>query len=180
MKWLIAADIHGSEFYTHRLLKAFTAEKAERMLLLGDLLYHGPRNDLPIDYNPKNVITLLNQYKNDILCVRGNCDSEVDQKVLNFPIMADYAILTEGSHMIFATHGHIYNEEKLPPLHPGDILLAGHTHVPSAVRHKDYMYVNPGSVSLPKNGSYNGYMVLGNGTFIWKDFDGNAKMWESI
>lgn len=180
MKWLIAADIHGSEFYTNRLLKAFTTEKAERILLLGDLLYHGPRNDLPLDYNPKRVIQLLNQHRKDILCVRGNCDSEVDQMVLDFPIMADYAILAEGRHTIYATHGHIYNEENLPPLQKGDILLTGHTHVASIVKHEDYMYVNPGSVSLPKDGSYNGYMVFENDTFIWKDFDGNAKMWESV
>jgi hypothetical protein len=180
MKWLIASDIHGSEFYTLRLLKAFTTEKAQRMLLLGDLLYHGPRNDLPIDYNPKSVITLLNQHRDDILCVRGNCDSEVDQMVLDFPIMADYALLAEGTHTIFATHGHQYNDSHLPPLRQGDVLLAGHTHVAEIKRNDRYMYVNPGSVSLPKNGSYNGYMTFENGTFISKDFDGIAKMWDSI
>lgn len=180
MKWLIASDIHGSEFYTHRLLKAFATENAQRILLLGDILYHGPRNDLPIDYNPKNVITLLNEHKNHILAVRGNCDSEVDQMVLEFPMMADYAILTAGEHIIYATHGHIYNEDNLPPMQKGDILLAGHTHVAGMEKHENYIYANPGSVSLPKDGSYNGYMTFENGTLIWKDFDGKAIMWETL
>lgn len=180
MKWLIASDIHGSEFYCHRLLKAFDSEKADRLLLLGDILYHGPRNELPIDYNPKSVIELLNQHRDSILCIRGNCDSEVDQEVLEFPIMADYAILTDGNHVVYATHGHIYNEENLPPMKKGDVLLNGHTHVAECKKHEDYMYVNPGSVSLPKDGSYNGYVIYENGTFIWKDFSGTAKMWESI
>lgn len=175
MKWLIASDIHGSEFYCKQLLSSFNEEKADRLLLLGDLLYHGPRNDLPKDYNPKSVLAMLNERKADILCVRGNCDGEVDQMVLEFPIMADYAILELGTKMIFATHGHIYNEAKLPPLHKGDILLHGHTHVPKCVEHENYIYMNPGSVSLPKEASHHGFMTLENGHFIWKDFDGNIK-----
>lgn len=175
MKWFIASDIHGSEFYCKQMLAAFDKEKSDRCLLLGDLLYHGPRNDLPKDYNPKSVLAMLNERKQDILCVRGNCDGEVDQMVLEFPIMADYAILEIGTKMIFATHGHIYNESKLPPLHKGDILLHGHTHVPKCVEHDDYVYINPGSVSIPKEGSHHGYMILENGHFIWKDFEGNIK-----
>lgn len=173
MKWLIASDIHGSEYYCRALLRVFAEEGADRMLLLGDLLYHGPRNALPKDYAPKEVIALLNAHKNDILCVRGNCDTEVDQMVLEFPIMADYAILTEGKRMIFATHGHKWNEKNLPPLHAGDILLHGHTHVPKCIEYEGCAVMNPGSTTLPKEKSHHGYMTLENGVFTWKDFDGN-------
>jgi hypothetical protein len=175
MKWLIASDIHGSEYYCRQMLKAYEREGADRMILLGDLLYHGPRNDLPRDYNPKKVIELLNARKQDILCVRGNCEAEVDQMVLEFPVLADYAILTLEKRMIFLTHGHIFNEGNLPPLHDGDILLHGHTHVPKCIEHEHYTYMNPGSVSIPKENSYHGYMTLENGLFLWKDFDGNVK-----
>ena len=123
MKWLIASDIHGSEFYCKEVLKAFETEQADRLLLLGDILYHGPRNDLPKDYAPKKVITLLNERKESILCVRGNCDAEVDQMVLEFPIMADYAVLDLGNRLLYATHGHVYGEFNPPPLKKGDILL---------------------------------------------------------
>lgn len=175
IKWFIASDIHGSEFYCREMLKAFEAEKADRILLLGDILYHGPRNDLPKDYNPKAVLAMLNARKQDILCVRGNCDGEVDQMVLEFPILADYAIIELGKRMIFATHGHVFNESKLPPLHKGDILLHGHTHVPKCIEHEDYIYMNPGSVSIPKEDSHHGYMTLENGVFKWLDFDRNLK-----
>lgn len=172
MKWMIASDIHGSEYFCRKMLDALHSEQAERLLLLGDILYHGPRNDLPKDYNPKGVIALLNAEKSSILCVRGNCDTEVDQMVLDFPILADYALLSVGSTLIFATHGHRYNENALPPLHHGDILLHGHTHVPKCVRHTDYFYLNPGSVSIPKENSWHGYMTLEDGVFVWKDLDG--------
>ena len=175
MKWLIASDIHGSEQYCKALLDVYKKEKADRMLLLGDILYHGPRNDLPNGYAPKAVITLLNEYRNDILCVRGNCDTEVDQMVLDFPIMADYAILDVGKRMVFATHGHRWNEENLPALHNGDILLHGHTHIPKCTEHKNYIYMNPGSITIPKEKSYHGYMLLENGVFLWKDFESNVR-----
>ncbi len=180
MKWLIASDIHGSEFYCNKLLKAFETEQADRLLLLGDLLYHGPRNDFPIDYNPKAVISLLNAHKSDILCVRGNCDSEVDQEVLDFPIMAEYAVFMLGTHMVYATHGHKLSEQKLPFLHPGDILLYGHTHVPCCEKRNNCLFINPGSVSLPKENSYTGYLLLDGETFIWKALDGTVKQWETI
>jgi hypothetical protein len=172
MKFMIASDIHGSEYYCKKLLKAYDEEKADRLILLGDLLYHGPRNDLPRDYAPKAVMELLNNRKNDLLCVRGNCEAEVDQMVLEFPVLADYALITVGDRIIFATHGHHYNENNLPPLHKGDILLNGHTHVPKCVENEDYIYMNPGSVSMPKENSYHGYMTYEKDTFLWKDFDG--------
>lgn len=172
MKWMIASDIHGSAYYCQAMLDAYDREGAERLLLLGDLLYHGPRNDLPKEYAPKQVIAMLNARKQDILCVRGNCEAEVDQMVLEFPVLAEYAILTEGTHMIFATHGHVFHESHLPPLRDGDILLHGHTHVPKCVSHERYIYMNPGSVSIPKENSHHGYMTLENGLFLWKDLDG--------
>lgn len=176
MKWMIASDIHGSEYYCRELCAAYDREKGDRLLLLGDILYHGPRNDLPRGYNPKKVIELLNARKQDILCVRGNCDTEVDQMVLEFPILADYCVIAEEKQLIYATHGHIFHEDHLPPLHKGDILLHGHTHVPKCVEHEEYTYMNPGSVSIPKEGSWHGYMILENGHFLWKDLDGNIQM----
>ena len=176
MKWMIASDIHGSEYYCRELCVAYDREKADRLLLLGDILYHGPRNDLPREYNPKKVIELLNARKQDILCVRGNCDTEVDQMVLEFPILADYCVIAEEKQLIYATHGHMFHEDHLPPLHKGDILLHGHTHVPKCAEHEDYTYMNPGSVSIPKEGSWHGYMILENGHFLWKDLDGNIQM----
>ncbi len=172
MKWFIASDIHGSAYYANKMIDAYKKEKAEKMLLLGDILYHGPRNDLPKGYNPKEVIELLNAKKNNILCVRGNCDAEVDQMVLEFSVMEDYKIIEEDEIKILATHGHIYNEEKLP-CESFDILLNGHTHVPKMKEYENYTYINPGSVSIPKEGSHHGYMIFCDGKFIWKDFDGN-------
>lgn len=173
MKIMIASDIHGSAYWCRRLMEKYKEEQADRLILLGDILYHGPRNDLPKEYAPKEVIQILNEMKNEILCVRGNCDTEVDQMVLDFPILADYAIIGVGERLMYLTHGHIYNEEKLPPLCKGDILLHGHTHIPKCREHDDYLCMNPGSVSIPKEGSLNSYMTFENGTFIWKDFDGN-------
>ena len=172
MKWLIASDIHGSAYWCRRLLEKYTQEKADRLILLGDVLYHGPRNDLPDEYAPKKVIEMLNGMSDSILCVRGNCDTEVDQMVLKFPVLADYALLELGERMIYMTHGHVYNENNLPPLREGDILLHGHTHVSKCVDHGNYVYMNPGSVSIPKENTPHGYMTLENGTFLWKSLDG--------
>ena len=176
MKWMIASDIHGSAYYCRELLAAFEREGAQKLLLLGDVLYHGPRNDLPRDYAPKQVIEMLNGMKDKLLCVRGNCDTEVDQMVLNFPVLADYAILVAGERMIYATHGHVYNEQKLPPLGKGDVLLHGHTHVPKCTEHEDYLYINPGSVSIPKENSPHGYLILDGNRLTWKSLDGAPYM----
>lgn len=176
MKLMIASDIHGSAYYCKKLLEAYEREEAEKLLLLGDVLYHGPRNDLPEEYAPKEVIAMLNPLKNQLLCVRGNCDTEVDQMVLDFPVLADYAVLWIDGISIYATHGHNYNEEKLPPLAKGDILLNGHTHVPKCTEHEDYIYMNPGSVSIPKEDSPHSYMIYENGAFLWKDLEGEIYM----
>lgn len=171
MKWLIASDIHGSAYYCKKLLERFEQENADKILLLGDILYHGPRNDLPKDYEPKKVIELLNAISDKIICVRGNCEADVDQMVLDFPIMADYCILDMGEYIIYATHGHLFSEEHPPKLHKGDILLCGHTHIPKCTEHDTYTYINPGSVSIPKNNSHHGYMTLEEGAFSWKDIE---------
>lgn len=172
MKWMIASDIHGSAYYCEKMIRQFEDEKADRLLLLGDLLYHGPRNDLPEDYRPKAVIEMLNGMRENLLCVRGNCDCEVDQMVLQFPILADYALLEAGERLIFATHGHLYHEDNLPPLKKGDILLYGHTHVPVRREKDGILCMNPGSVSIPKQGSAHGYMTLEGGLFLWKTLEG--------
>lgn len=179
MKLLIASDIHGSEYYLSKLVERYRIEAPDRILLLGDLLYHGPRNDLPKGYAPKKVIDILNSLKDEILCVRGNCDAEVDQMVLDFPIMSDCTVLMHGRTDIFATHGHIYNVDNLPKLKDGDILLHGHTHVPAWDRVElcdggSVMYINPGSVSIPKAGSEHGYIMFEDGTFLWKNLDGET------
>ena len=174
MKWLIASDIHGSAYYCEKLVKAYKREAADRILLLGDVLYHGPRNDLPKDYAPKQVIAMLNPLANDILCVRGNCEAEVDQMVLDFPVLADYAVLTAGEKLIYVTHGHVYNNGKLPPLHKGDILLHGHTHIPVCEEYDTHVYLNPGSVSIPKENSPHSYMTFDGVEFVWKTLEGET------
>ena len=173
MKFLIASDIHGSAYYCEQLLQAFEREQAARLLLLGDILYHGPRNDLPRDYAPKKVIAMLNGMADTILCVRGNCDTEVDQMVLAFPILADYAVLPAGERLVYATHGHHFNTKTPPPLCQGDVLLHGHTHIPAWEPFgRENLYLNPGSVSIPKNDTAHGYMTLENGVFTWKTLSG--------
>ena len=174
MKWLIASDIHGSAYYCKELIAASERENADKILLLGDILYHGPPNDLPRDYAPKQVIEMLNGISDKILCVRGNCDTEVDQMVLKFPILADYAVLTYGECLIYATHGHNLNSDKLPPLKPDDILLHGHTHIPALEQHPTHTYINPGSVSIPKENSEHSYIIFENGTFLWKNLKGET------
>ena len=179
MKWMIASDLHGSAYYCRKMLEAFEREGADRLFLLGDLLYHGPRNDLPREYAPKEVIPLLNEKKEKLLCVRGNCDAEVDQMVLEFPVLADYAVLPVGQRLIYATHGHIYHVKNLPPLAPGDVLLHGHTHVPAWTEFgQENLYLNPGSVSIPKENSPHSYMTLEGNTMQWKELESSAVLHE--
>ncbi len=183
MRLLIASDIHGSAYFCRKLLEAYDRENAQRMILLGDILYHGPRNDLPMEYAPKEVIRMLNERKQDIYAVRGNCEAEVDQMVLDFPVLADYMLLFEKSGdggsadrevAVYATHGHVYNEKKLPPMNPGDVLLHGHTHILRADCVDGIWILNPGSVSLPKEGNPPTYAVLENGVFTIKELDGKT------
>ena len=174
MKLVVASDIHGSALYCRKFLDCYKKENADKLILLGDILYHGPRNDLPEEYAPKKVIEMLNDIKDEILCVRGNCDTEVDQMVLEFPILADYCILSAGARMIFATHGHHYNETHLPLLQPGDVLLHGHTHIPGLEKRNNYIYANPGSVTLPKQNSPRSYLLLEDNVLTLKDLAQNV------
>lgn len=173
MKLLICSDIHGDLDSMKRIINAFKAEKADKILILGDLLYHGPRNDLPSTYAPKEVIKILNENKNLILSVRGNCDTEVDQMVLEFPILADYALLELDGLTVFATHGHHHNTMTPPPLRKGEILLHGHTHVLRIEKFgNENFYINPGSAALPKEGNPRTYMIYESRTFTVKTLDG--------
>ena len=164
MKLLIASDIHGSAFWCRKLMEQIEAEQPDKVILLGDLLYHGPRNDLPKEYAPKEVIPMLSSLKEKILAVRGNCEAEVDQMVLPFPCMADYAVLEADGSTFYLTHGHLHNPEKLPPLQPGSIFLSGHTHIKLDIMMGDIRCLNPGSVSIPKDGSHS-CLIYENGNF---------------
>ena len=174
MKWIIASDLHGSAHYCRRLLEAWKREEAPRMLFLGDLLYHGPRNDLPEGYAPKEVIALLQERQADIFCVRGNCEAEVDQMVLDFPVMADYATLfDEAGRELFLTHGHVFGAgmhnsvDHAPALPEGSALVYGHTHIKvneASEAHPGLWLFNPGSVSIPKDGTHS-YGIYEGGAF---------------
>ncbi len=174
MRYMFASDIHGSAYYCGKILEAFERSGAKRLILLGDLLYHGPRNDLPREYDPKQVLAMLNEYRDRIYAVRGNCDSEVDQMVLQFPIMADYALLELNGKTIYATHGHIYNEDTLPPMQPKDALIFGHIHLPVARTMGDKFLLNPGSAALPKDGNPPSYAMLDGDQFTIYDLDGGT------
>lgn len=172
MKLMIASDIHGSAHYCAELLEAYRREGAQKLLLLGDLLYHGARNDLPEGYDTKKTTALLNAVREELLCVRGNCDSEVDQMVLEFPILSAQAALFVDGRAVYAVHGHEWGPDRLPPLAEGAVLLSGHTHVPSFARHEGIILANPGSVSIPKGGSARGYLLLAEGELVWKTLAG--------
>ncbi len=167
MKFVIASDIHGSAFWCRRLCDLIEQEQPDRLLLLGDLLYHGPRNDLPRDYAPKEVSPMLSLYRQIILAVRGNCEAEVDQMVLPFPCMADCAQVLEGGTIFYLTHGHHQNPDHLPPLPAGSVFLYGHTHVKLDELRGGIRCLNPGSVSIPKDGS-NSCLIYENGAFSFR------------
>ena len=164
MKLIIASDIHGSAYYCGKLMHIIEKENPDKVLLLGDLLYHGPRNDLPRDYAPKQVIPMLSAHKDKIVAVRGNCDAEVDQMVLPFSCMADFAQLEVDGVLFHLTHGHHENPDALPPLPEGSVLLTGHTHVKMDALRNGIRCINPGSVSIPKDGSHS-CMLYENGSF---------------
>lgn len=165
MKLFIASDIHGSAYWCRIMLDAFEKSGAEKLVLLGDILYHGPRNDLPRDYAPKQVIQLLNPLKDRILCVRGNCDTEVDQMVLEFPLLADYGFIHADGCSMYLTHGHKFSPSSPPPLSKGSYLLCGHTHIPMINDCGDFTYVNCGSVAIPKENSAHSYVLFDGGKF---------------
>ena len=167
MKLLIASDIHGSAYWCEKLLDLARREQPDKLILLGDVLYHGPRNDLPREYAPKQVISMLSQWKEKILCVRGNCEAEVDQMVLPYPCMATYSQLLVDGRTIFLTHGHHYNPDSLPQLEAESVFLYGHTHVKLDEMRQNIRCLNPGSVSIPKDGSHS-CLIYENGEFSFK------------
>ena len=171
MKLIIASDIHGSAYWCGKLMELIESEAPDKVVLLGDLLYHGPRNDLPREYGPKQVIPMLSGLKDRIIAVRGNCEAEVDQMVLPFPCMADYALLSADGRDLFLTHGHKWNPDNLPPLTAGTVFLSGHTHVKINEDRAGILCLNPGSVSIPKDGSHS-CLIYENGAFrfhIWEE-----------
>lgn len=174
MKLIIASDIHGGAECCRALLEAAEREGADKLLLLGDILYHGPRNDLPADYAPKKVIEMLNGVKDKLICVRGNCESEVDQMVLDFPIMSDTAIVYDGEYglTLFMSHGHKFSPENLPPLSARTVFLYGHTHVKKIEKVGEIVCLNPGSVTLPKMDNPKTYATYERGKFEIKTLDG--------
>ena len=177
MKILIASDIHGSYYYAKKLIDIYNQKKIDKLIILGDILYHGPRNDLPKEYDPKKVITLLNNIKSNIIAIKGNCEAEVDQMVLDFDISSEHSTVFTDDKMFYLTHGH----HDFPKLNEGEILLTGHTHVPLFEKIDNTFYhFNPGSVSIPKGGSKNSYMIYENNTFTIYDFDENIILQKSI
>ncbi|WP_139652887.1 phosphodiesterase [Raoultibacter phocaeensis] len=173
MKLLIASDLHGSARFCSELVCRIDAEEPDRILLLGDLLYHGPRNALPEGYDPMAVAEMLNALKERIIAVRGNCDAEVDQMVLEFPCGGDYIELIDRGRTLFATHGHLFDADELPYLAPGSAFISGHTHVKLLEEQSGILLVNPGSISIPKDGSAS-YAVYKDGAFALKGLDGTT------
>ena len=171
MKLIIASDIHGSAYWCGRLVELVEAQNPDKLILLGDLLYHGPRNDLPRDYAPKKVIPMLSALAEKIIAVRGNCEAEVDQMVLPFPCMADFSQLYLDGRSFYLTHGHHANPDALPPLPRGSVFLSGHTHVKLDEERGGIRCLNPGSVSIPKDGSHSCLIYEGGNFFfhIWEE-----------
>jgi putative phosphoesterase len=183
MKFIIASDIHGCAPACRKLLDIFTASGAERLILLGDILYHGPRNDLPEGYDPKAVIFMLSEHADKLFCVRGNCDTEVDQMVLPFPILSETALLFVDGRTWFACHGHRPganpSTRDMPRLPKGSVILSGHTHIPVLENNEfGILLFNPGLVSIPKGGYAPSYGVYEDGKFFVKDLDGNTVLSE--
>ena len=178
MRYLVFSDLHGSIIYAKKIIEEFKSGNYDKMLCLGDILYHGPRNDLPNGYNPKEVIKLLNEYKDYIIAVKGNCDAYVDSMVLDFIIHDEYEFLYNGKRIIM-THGHIINPEKHLNL-SGAIILYGHTHIYKADMVSGSLYLNPGSTTIPKNNNSNSYAVIEDNTFIVYDFNKNILLKQEI
>lgn len=174
MKIFFISDVHGSVYYLSKAIEKFKEEEADYIVILGDHLYHGARNPLPKEYNPKQVIKILNSFSDKIIAVRGNCDSEVDEMVLEFPIMATYSNILYNNKRLFLTHGHIYNENNMPNLTEGDVFIYGHTHIPKAEKINNIFIINPGSITLPKENNPHTYGILNNHIFTIKDLEGRV------
>lgn len=174
MKIFFMSDIHGSEYYLNKALEAYEREKCEYIVILGDILYHGPRNDIPKGYNPKSVANTLNKLKNKIMCVKGNCDGEVDQMMIEFPILCDYSTMLYNGKRLFLTHGHKYNKNNMLPIDKGDVIISGHTHVPVCEEIEGIYFINPGSITFPKENTKHSYGILEDNKFTIKDLSGES------
>lgn len=172
MKIFFMSDIHGSEYYLNKALGAYEREKCEYIVILGDILYHGPRNDIPKGYNPKSVANTLNKLKNKIMCVKGNCDGEVDQMMIEFPILCDYSTMFYNGKRLFLTHGHKYNKNNMLPIDKGDVIISGHTHIPVCEEIEGIYFINPGSITFPKENTKHSYGILEDNKFTIKDLSG--------
>lgn len=174
MKIFFMSDIHGSEYYLNKALEAYEREKCEYIVILGDILYHGPRNDIPKGYNPKSVANTLNKLKNKIMCVKGNCDGEVDQMMIEFPILCDYSTMLYNGKRLFLTHGHKYNKNNMLPIDEGDVIISGHTHIPVCEEIEGIYFINPGSITFPKENTKHSYGILEDNKFTIKDLSGES------
>lgn len=172
MKYMFASDIHGSAYYAKKIVDKFKDSGAYKLILCGDLLYHGPRNPFPKEYNPSQVAEIFNEISQDIYAVRGNCDSEVDQMILNFPMMSDYTVLSLNGITFYLTHGHLYDENNLPQINKKEAFIFGHIHLPVAKKKGDIYILNPGSASLPKENNPNSYALLEGKNFKVISFEG--------
>ncbi len=176
MKLIIASDVHGSAYYLEKLISHFSAEGADKLVLLGDILYHGPRNDLPKGYDCKKTAELLNDMADKIICVRGNCDTEVDQMMLNFSVLSDSAYIFDGNVGMYLTHGHVFNKDNMPKIQKGTVLACGHFHDSELSQIGEYYYINPGSVSIPKGNKIRSFIVYENSVFTLKSLKEGAKL----
>ena len=170
MKIVIASDLHGSAYYAQKLMDICYREDADKLILLGDIYNHGPRNGLPKDYQPMKVAEILNGVKENLIVIKGNCDSEVDTMISEFDFVQDMVLLS-GDKTVFLTHGHMYNKENMPKTHFNAIIY-GHFHTGFIERQNDVVVANTGSLSLPKNQTANSYILLENRTIILKDLEG--------
>ena len=177
MRIVIASDIHGSAHFANKLKERFLAEKAEQLILLGDIYYHGPRNDLSYEYDPQTVADILNSFWDKVVCVKGNCDSEVDEMISRFSFIENMELFISGKR-VYLSHGHKINWEF--PHYYGDIIIFGHLHTGFIKNENGVIIVNAGSVSLPKNGTSNSYIVLTDDKIELKDIDGNVLESEAV
>jgi putative phosphoesterase len=171
MKYLIASDLHGSYYYAKKIVEIFEKEKADKLIFLGDIYNHGPRNPLPKDYSPMDVAKLLNSIKDKMIVVKGNCDSEVDTMISDFDFIEDLCLVVD-SKTIFLTHGHVYNKDNMPKTSYSAVIY-GHFHTGFIEEINGVTVANTGSLSLPKNNTPNSYILVDNGSIILKDIEGN-------
>ena len=171
MKYLIVSDIHGALPTLEMVLDFYRKEKCDMLCILGDILNYGPRNRIPEGIDAKGIAERLNSMADEIIAVRGNCDAEVDQMVLDFPLMNTYEMIEADGLKMFATHGHVYSPGNPPPFVEFDVLLNGHTHISALDNMGDYYYINPGSVSIPKGGTTNSFIIYENREFSLRELE---------